>query len=226
MTGALTIDEFSLHDGQCTMVSESQSPAILTDIYNTTNNLVIWKRTTSETLLANIEACLKQNPRLSITREIDVNSISTDINKALEPFEFDTALADNVSELVDMFCCLFDLTRAGLRLKVLEHAMCPRFHVDKVPCRLITTLYGQSGTQWLPHHLADREKLGAGNHGLPVAQSGLYPDQDCIQSLDTFDVALFKVEAWIGNENAGVVHRSPPYVVGEQRLLMTLDFLP
>jgi hypothetical protein len=53
-------------------------------------------------------------------------------------------------------------------------------------------------------------KIRGGNHNLPGAQSGLYPDQDWIQSLTTFDVALFKGKAWMGNENAGWVHRSPP----------------
>jgi hypothetical protein len=86
-----------------------------------------------------------------------VNDTSESNNKALGSFEFHRALADNVSGLVEMFCCLFDLTRSGLSSKVLDHAMCPRFHLDIVPCGLITTLYGQSGTQWLPHHLVNRK---------------------------------------------------------------------
>lgn len=56
--------------------------------------------------------------------------------------------------MVDMFCCLFELKRAGLRLTVLDRAMCPRFHVDRVPCRLVTTYLG-AATEWLPHTVAD-----------------------------------------------------------------------
>ena len=37
--------------------------------------------------------------------------------------------------LVDMFTCLFDLPQAGFHMTVLDHVMCPRFHVDHVPCR-------------------------------------------------------------------------------------------
>jgi hypothetical protein len=35
---------------------------------------------------------------------------------------------------------------------------------------------------------------------------------------------LLKGEAWIGNENGGLVHRSPNLTGGARRLLLTLDF--
>ncbi|WP_428354217.1 DUF1826 domain-containing protein [Methyloprofundus sp.] len=37
--------------------------------------------------------------------------------------------------------------------------------------------------------------------------------------------ALLKGERWEGNENAGLVHRSPAINEGERRLLLTLDFM-
>jgi hypothetical protein len=36
---------------------------------------------------------------------------------------------------------------------------------------------------------------------------------------------LLKGERWQGNEGRGLVHRSPPLVAGERRLLLTLDWL-
>jgi hypothetical protein len=33
-----------------------------------------------------------------------------------------------------------------------------------------------------------------------------------------------KGERWEGNENAGLVHRSPVLLSGERRLILTLDF--
>ena len=57
-----------------------------------------------------------------------------------------------------MYCYLFELNEIGLSLRVLDKAMCPRFHVDHVPCRLITTYTGVT-TQWLPHTSVDRSKL-------------------------------------------------------------------
>lgn len=56
---------------------------------------------------------------------------------------------DDVATLVDMFCKLFELDQAGVRLSVLDNAICPKFHVDRIPCRLITTYQGVA-SEWLP----------------------------------------------------------------------------
>ncbi|MCY7293820.1 DUF1826 domain-containing protein [Alteromonas sp. a30] len=81
-----------------------------------------------------------------------------------------------------MFGFLFGLEEVGLRLSVLDKAMCPRFHVDKVPFRLVTT-YSGIGSQWLPNEQVNREKLGHGSKGLSDAELGLYASSDCIQTL-------------------------------------------
>ena len=135
-----------------------------------------------------------------------------------------TLLCEDVANLVNMFCCLFELKRAGLRLAVLDCAMCPRFHVDKVPCRLLTTYRG-IGTEWLPHLVADRSKLGFGNQGKSDNDSGLFKSVANIEQLTLGDVALLKGEAWRGNQGAGLIHRSPQLAIQERRLLLTLDFL-
>jgi hypothetical protein len=142
-------------------------------------------------------------------------------------------LSKDIAQLVDMFCCLFDLKRAGLRLTVLDRAMCPRFHVDKVPCRLVTTYQGIA-TEWLPHQCVDRSKLGFGNEGMSDEKSGLFQQSEDIQRLYKGEVALLKGEGWEGNEGAGLVHRSPSMsasnqsiwanTASESRLLLTLDF--
>jgi hypothetical protein len=144
------------------------------------------------------------------------------IHQALGGSELTAPLGEDIAELVDMFCCLFDLGNVGLRLTILDKAMCPRFHVDNVPCRLVTTYQG-SGTQWLPHNVVDRSKLGHGSDGKPDEHSGLFPKLGDIQQLTSGDVALLKGELWEGNEGAGLVHRSPLLSAGERRLLLTLD---
>lgn len=100
--------------------------------------------------------------------------------------------------------------------------MCPRFHVDWIPYRLITT-YRSVATEWLPHHLVDRSKLGANSNGVPDAVSGLYPLASDINQLQCGDVALLKGERWPNNEGAGLVHRSPNVPMGETRLVLTLN---
>ena len=123
-----------------------------------------------------------------------------------------------------MFCFLFSLKQAGLRLTALDNAMCPRFHVDRVPCRLLTTYHGIA-TEWIPHTFADRKKLGSGNQGMSDEQSGLIQTLNEIQQLNTGEVALLKGEAWEENEGKGLIHRSPKLQNGSKRLLMTLDFV-
>ena len=143
--------------------------------------------------------------------------------KALPVLAHYPELSEDIGLLADMFSYLFELNAIGLRIATLTQPMCPKFHVDRVPCRLITTYVGP-GSQWLPHHCTDRSKLGAGSAGLSDAESGLYPTKDAIQTLAAGDVALLKGESWDGNEGAGLVHRSPAVKSGQQRLLLTLDF--
>ena len=102
--------------------------------------------------------------------------------------------------------------------------MCPRFHTDNVKCRLVTTYYGP-GTQWLPNHLADTTKLGAGNEGLLDKDSGLYFDEENIKQLNVGDIALLKGEGWEGNKGKGLIHRSPHSNQIYRRLYMTIDFV-
>lgn len=204
--------------------SQGNDYTVLPDIYQDNHNLVIWQRSLGKELIAHVAHCIAENPRLNLEKGIAANAIYEDINFALAPLGFNEELTENIASLVDMFCCLFDLKRAGLRLKVLEQAMCPRFHVDWVPCRLVTTFSG-TGTQWIPHDKVDRTKLGTGSNGMPDDKSGLYRDASAIQVLSTGDVALLKGEGWEGNEGAGLVHRSPPNNANEKRLLLTLDFI-
>ena len=203
------------------IVSESANPGIFGDIYQDLHNIAIWQRTLSTDLASSIDELLKSKTLLKVAMSVTPQSALASIRETLQGYP---RLSEDIAKLVEMFCCLFDLGHVGLRLTTLTHAMCPRFHVDKVPCRLVTTYQG-SATQWLPHHLVDRSKLGAGNNGLSDELSGVYQTADDIQQLNCGDVALIKGERWEGNECAGLVHRSPVPKLGEQRLLLTLDFL-
>ena len=203
-------------------LSASEQPTVLADIYQSDINIVVWQRQFNEDLTTAISEFIASN--LSFSKSVSVSP-----ENALDKLEFATdgtaskALLENMAELVDMFCCLFDLEEVGLRLAVLNKAMCPRFHFDQVPCRLVTTYHGVA-TQWLPNESVDRSKLGRGSNGQPDSDSGLYAHESDIQQMASGDVALLKGERWSGNENAGLVHRSPVTSSDETRLLLTLDF--
>ena len=202
--------------------SQGSEPEILGDIYLEETNMVIWQRELSETLKNSVDIFAKANPTFQASMTVTPQTVLASIGQSLG----DTAqqeLSENIAELVEMFCCLFELKRVGLRLTVLNRAMCPKFHVDRVPTRLITTFQGIA-TEWLPHQKVNREKLGLGSNGKPDSESGLYQNPHDIQQLSCGEVALLKGELWEGNEKAGLVHRSPALPVGESRLLLTLDF--
>lgn len=197
-------------------------PLVMTDIYERDCNIAVWQRQLSTELERDISALLQNNTRLQSSMVVSPDTVHKSIRQALGKNSSD-ALCDDIAQLVDMFCCLFDLQRTGLRLTSLDRAMCPKFHVDRVPCRLVTTYQG-AATEWLPHAAVDRSKLGIGSNGQPDETSGLYQHADDINQVQQGDIALLKGELWDGNEGAGLVHRSPALKAGERRLLLTLDF--
>lgn len=203
-------------------VVESNEPMVLTDIYQDDCNIAIWKREFAPKLQQQIGYFLESNSSFQSSMIISRQGALSSIHQALGGSKAVFLLSEDIAELVDMFCCLFELDRAGLRLTALERAMCPRFHVDRVPCRLVTTYQGVA-TQWLSHSLVDRSKLGRGSEGKPDEESGLFQSANDIRQLNQGSVALYKGELWEGNEGAGLVHRSPAVLPGERRLLLTLD---
>jgi hypothetical protein len=201
---------------------EGDKATVLSGIYQQDYNIVAWRRDLTPEILAITNDFLVSNRGFQVSMTLSPQDAFAPIHQALGGSELTAPLSENIAELVDMYCCLFDLGKVGLRLTVLDKAMCPRFHVDKVPCRLVTTYQG-SATQWLPHNVVDRSKLGHGSEGKADEQSGLFPKLGDVQQLTSGDVALLKGERWQGNEGAGLVHRSPSLSAGERRLLLTLD---
>lgn len=208
--------------------AKGNQPPALTDIYDEEVNISIWQRQLSNSLLVVVDELLSQNPTLQFSINADPRSIPCQLNELIDKSSLNipkiSLLTQDIANTVNMFCCLFDIERVGLRLTALNKAMCPKFHVDRVPARLISTYQGQA-TEWLPHHCVDRSKLGAGSLGKSDNVSGIYSHNEDIQQLNTGDVAILKGELWEGNENAGLVHRSPATRDSETRLLLTLDFV-
>ena len=200
----------------------SQDLSILTEIYDPTVNLSIWRREPDPVCRAESARLLVTDPGLQLSLMTSPETVEESLRSALRVNAY-SPLVDDMKRLVEMFCVLFDLSHVGFRLTALDEQMCPKFHVDRVPCRLITT-YDGIATQWLPNDKVDRSKLGAAAPGAANKQGGLYESELDIVELAAGDVALFKGEAWEGNEGFGVVHRSPEVPENTQRLLLTIDF--
>ncbi|MFB4391253.1 MULTISPECIES: DUF1826 domain-containing protein [unclassified Pseudomonas] len=192
-----------------------ESPQVLTEILHDGVNLVVWRRQLPAqvedfcALLVNLGQSVGDSRVLEVN-ERDAPQLVGFLPEAVDLHGYEGFVAD-VSWLISAYTCLLGARRIGLRLRVLEGAMCPRFHVDHVPLRLLTT-YAGAGSEWLEEGAIDRSNL----QQAPV---------DNIQRLAVGEVALLKGEKWLGNEGAGLVHRSPTTPAGQRRLLLSLDWL-
>ena len=196
----------------------------LSEICRNELNISICKRNLNNLLIKSSEIVLDDNPNLEYSEVLKPDEVKQSLESVLGDNIKTSPFIEDVSYLSFMFCKLFDQKKLWLRLDGIDHPMCPRFHTDKIKCRLVTTYVGPA-TQWLPHNLVDREKLGFGNGGKPDDQSGLFQSKQDIKQLDRGHVALLKGESWEGNEGAGVVHRSPHSEGNYKRLYLTVDFI-
>lgn len=179
------------------------SPSVLTEALQDSVNMAVWQRRLPAQIEDFVSVLLSLQPSLaeSLVLETDPDADAPALSSLAQGYADLHGYAGFIADvrwLVGAYACLLDARRVGLRLRVLEQAMCPRFHVDHVPLRLITT-YGGPASEWL--------------------------DNGQARQLATGDVALLKGEKWLGNEGAGLVHRSPALAVGERRLILTLDWM-
>lgn len=194
---------------------------VLTDVLHDGVNLAVWQRRLPAQIADFAEALLAQNEPLAQSITLELSRVDSEPNLTGLVAQYadlpgQAAFLADVAWLVRAYACLLDARRIGLRLRALDKAMCPRFHVDHVPLRLITS-YAGVGSEWLEEGAMPRSKLG---------QPGVEPqDEALIQHLDAGHVALAKGEKWHGNEGRGLIHRSPQPPAGERRLLLTLDWL-
>ncbi|MCH8497776.1 MAG: DUF1826 domain-containing protein [Marinobacter sp.] len=195
---------------------EGQEWSVLTEIFDPDINLALMSRRVSPAVVAFAHALLAARPHLQLRTVLaageKVTSMLPDWLQALPGAK---AWCDDLQQLVDAYQCLFDPPAIGLRLHGLDDVMCPRFHVDRVPVRLVTTYVGPA-TDWIRHQDACR---GDGHGPLPPQ------DEQVVRAMPTGAVALMKGEAWDGNEGRGLVHRSPSVPAGQRRLVLTLDWL-
>lgn len=204
-----------------TRQTHGDTPDVLGDVLEDGVNLAVWRRQ----LPAHIEdfgallLSMGQPLSESLTLDVKGGDVEPDLRTLASGYAdlqgYQGFIAD-VSWLVSAYACLLGAESVGLRLRVLDKAMCPRFHVDHVPVRLITT-YAGCGSQWLEEGVIDRKQLGRAE-AEPM-------DASLIQQIDTAHVALLKGERWRGNEGSGLVHRSPALGRDERRLILTLDWL-
>lgn len=183
-----------------------ESPQVLTEVLQDGVNLAVWQRQLPVHVadFAQVLLSLGQPLAESLTLELQPDDDAPALRGLAAAYAdlqgYEGFICD-VRWLVGAYACLLDARRVGLRLRALEGAMCPRFHVDHVPARLICT-YAGPGSEWLTA-----------------------PDAVQVEQLSTGDVAVLKGERWLGNEGQGLAHRSPAVPAGQRRLMLTLDWM-
>ncbi|CAM9824287.1 unnamed protein product [Ectocarpus sp. 12 AP-2014] len=112
-----------------------------------------------------------------------------------------------------------------VKLELLKKGKCPRFHLDKVPIRLICTYVGPS-TEWLDVY--DKWEM-ENNRSMPPACNLKISGGREARRARPGDVLIFRGKPQGGLTKSGgsgafaVAHRSPDTVEGQRRLLLTMD---
>jgi len=190
---------------------QSHNAQVLTEIFEPTVNMVIWQRQADPAVAAYSQWLASAAPETAGTPTF------AQLQTVAEPAELPGVLAtrlpnavgkmefiDDLLLLSQMLTCLMDCSAVGFRLKLLQQAMCPRFHTDHVALRLLVT-YSGAGTEWLSE----------------APGSGRDRSQQMPQQLGAAEVALLKGSAWHGNAAGAIWHRSP--AAASPRLLLSLD---
>ncbi|BFM11222.1 DUF1826 domain-containing protein [Simiduia litorea] len=188
-------------------------PGALTEIYRSDVNIAIWQRDLNTSIAHYAQYLMAVSPHWRTRFIQQPEKVAQQLGKELPLATSRQAFIDDVAVVVEMFSCLFELEQVGFRMAVLRTAMCPKFHVDQVPCRLIST-YAGAGTQWHKPEQMHRSSQASLNPRVNIGH----------ENLRVGDVALLKGETWEGNSGRGLVHRSPPASDTEPRLVLTLDF--
>lgn len=172
--------------------------AVLTDIFEPDVNLTIWQRSLPDTVQQYATSLISEL-KLPLQHRLALNDISALLDQVLPEATGKADFIEDVQQLAEIFACLMDCPQLGLRLKVLQQPMCPKFHTDHLLCRLVSTYIGPA-TEW-----------HAGPLDLAVP----------CQNMQQGDVALLKGSGWEGMQTYAISHRSP--VTPATRLLLTLD---
>ena len=125
-----------------------------------------------------------------------------------------TPLASEITHVTKLLLQLFNWEVVRVRVTTISGPMCPKFHTDYVPCRMLITVSGPS-TEWIASQDVQEEILAdQKSAALPIKEGKK------IRQLASGSLSLLKGGNWQDGFR-GVVHRSPH--TKAQRLLLTFD---
>ncbi len=183
--------------------------AQLADIFDPAMQVCSWQRTLDRGITSYVTDAAAHRP-LQMMEVLKANDRPQLVD--LPAGEGGELLRSDIALLTEILCELVDCPSVGLRYASVESAMCPRWHVDRVPIRMLCTYTGP-GTEWLEDQGVDKARFSD-----PEIVGGV------CQRAARGEVVLLKGALWQGNAGFGAIHRSPAIASGEQRrMLLTLD---
>lgn len=197
------------------------SPVVLGEIFSDNTSVAIWNRAFSKNITDYFEQAF-QSLGLGVQGVFSMDSLKQDIGEMLPEHQGKQEVIEDIYLLSDMLTCLFGCNSVGLRIAPLKSAMCPSFHVDNIPVRMVCTYHGP-GSEWLPLEALDNTLPVNPKGKISKTNSGLFYEKQHIQQMNTFDVGLLKGKAWDNQENMAAVHRSCQLKENQRRILLTLD---
>ena len=188
-----------------TAMNSGHDPRVLGTIALPGVAVALWQRTTDASWQARLDALAPERlPRLRQTlRPQDAAAALRGAcdAAALADCDHRRLLIDHVADLTQHAARPMGALLVTLRVEVTDGQSCPKWHLDAVRARLLCTLRG-AGTQ-----------LGPASGPAQV---------DRVQQMPTGTAALFRGRNW-GAEPTGILHRSPPAIPGQTRLLVVVD---
>lgn len=197
------------------------SPVVLSEIFSADTSVAIWHRDIDFTVSSYFAKAFDALG-MGIRGVFALQSLTRELSRSLPEQEGRDKVIEDIYLLADMLTCLFNCDSVGLRLAPLSTAMCPKFHVDNIPVRLVHTYLG-SGTEWLPLEAQHQHLSPGATAQWAKTTGGMFYDPKHIQRMDAFDVALLKGKAWPEHEHMAATHRSCQVRESEKRVLLTLD---
>ena len=185
----------------------------LANIADPATSLVIWDRQLPSSLLDWLSGSapehLPHGRILARHDQIDLAVASLFEDQPESDHEAAHMLAQDIIRLAHCYAAIAKSDQVDIRLEVIQHDACRKFHHDNVALRLVTTYIGES-----THYVSPEFSQQA------LEQQTAYSGP--IETLRAQAVAIFKGSG-CGSEN-GIVHRSPPIEGRNQtRLFLCLN---
>lgn len=140
----------------------------------------------------------------------DIRNILKDtLSETIRSHPFYNVWVLDMAEQAQRFCKTLGSDAVGFCLGTKRG--CRRYHIDKVPMRLLVTYSGQ-GTEWIPDEAADRKAFSLG-----APNSDILKDPQKRQFMSPWHVAIFR------GGDKGLLHRTPDSALDGPSILMRLD---